>query len=180
MAAGYDTARGGVAYRFTGSAWTGAFLASTTDNVGLTAIDCAPVPGDLWLDPSAAQLRELPEDTPLNGGAVGATALRCAMSTASIGTVGFALIQHLNWNLLGACMDHCTDREIRLREHMKAAIKRNRNAWPTGYVADVIIEKQPQDGSFLMEVTGVGDVYLSLDTGGYPVEVLSGILQARA
>jgi hypothetical protein len=142
--------------------------------------DFAVVPGKPWTHAMAAWSRGLHEDTPLNGGEVGASATLAAVGEGeALSLRGVHLLRHASNRLLAACIQGDPRKLPQDPAAARAALAQDRQYAPTGYlaVADVAVDLR---GNAKIDVTQVGDVFVALDTGGRVPRVLQGSLEQRA
>ncbi len=142
--------------------------------------DFAVVPGQQWRDPISAYSRGLEGNALLNGGEIGATAVkRSITSSESVSLRGIELVRQLSNELLLACM-MADPRGLPPRsKDARALLAQDRQYAPTGYlaVADLAVDNQ---GTAIIDITQMGDVFVALDTAGRVPRVLQGSLQERA
>ena len=142
--------------------------------------DFAVVPGPKWHDQIAAYSRGLQGGVPLDGGEVGASAVRRAVtSSESVQLRGIELVRQLSNDLLLACMMADPRKLPSHSKDARAMLAQDRQYAPTGYlaVADVTVNNQ---GTAIIDITQMGDVFVALDTAGRVPRVLQGSLQERA
>ncbi len=135
------------------------------DGVRVALGDFALVPGKPWQYPAVAKERGLPEDTPLNGGEVGATTVATALQSEEVlSQRGSKLISTLSRWLLRSCIAGDPRVLSNFPPEARKQVKADRQYGPTGYPAIVDIRIEGQDA--IVEVTQIGDAYVALETEG--------------
>lgn len=142
--------------------------------------DFAAVPGESWQHRFTALCRNLPSDTRLNGGEVGASTVRRAVSTSEcVELGGIDLLRYVSGELLLSCMEASPRNLGSNKDAARAALAAERQHAPTGYLA-VADYRRVNATTAEFDITQVGDVFVALDTGGRIPHVLQGSLEQRA
>lgn len=150
------------------------------DGLRMALGDFAVVPGPKWHDQITALSRGLEPGAPLDGGEVGASAVRRAVtSSESVQLRGIELVRQLSHDLLLACMMADPRKLPPHSKDARALLAKDRQFAPTGYlaVADLHVDDQ---GTAIIDITQMGDVFVALDTAGRVPRVLEGSLEQRA